>query len=202
MIQKILTQEESLILSKKFNTPISRPQQLCDEFHDKFYIVNRGKESDCWEWICNRNKKNYGTLKLFRKWYTAHRVMFQIYNPFINIDSLLICHHCDNPPCINPEHLYAGTNYDNVQDMVLRNRNYSGERHHNSSLTNQDLCEILNRVLNNEFKKVSDILDYYDADIKTVYHLINGRFRKDVTKDFDLVQVRKCLNYNSRIFIR
>jgi predicted DNA-binding protein (UPF0251 family) len=54
----------------------------------------------------------------------AHRVSYEVFNGPIQ-DGLFICHRCDNPPCINPSHLYAGTHKQNMKDMVSRHRHNS-----------------------------------------------------------------------------
>ena len=83
------------------------------------------KSGECWIWTGAKDGKGYGRLWHEGKLQQAHRVAWQIENgPIPN--SLLACHHCDNPPCVRPDHLFLGTVKDNAEDMVSKGRNRSG----------------------------------------------------------------------------
>jgi len=90
--------------------------------------VARGKENECWPWTGGKIK-GYGYLILNGSGYYAHRVSWLL---FSGEDPLGKCvlHKCDNPPCINPDHLYAGSHGDNMRDMFRRGRanRATGER--------------------------------------------------------------------------
>jgi hypothetical protein len=76
-------------------------------------------ESGCWVWKGRRNSHGYGLYNHQR----VHRLMYeQKVGPIP--DDLMIRHACDNPPCINPDHLLLGTMADNMGDMVERGRHY------------------------------------------------------------------------------
>lgn len=83
--------------------------------------------SGCWIWTKGTNSAGYGRLSHGSKTWLAHRLMFILSNGKIG-EGLLVCHKCDTPACINPEHLFAGTNDDNQKDMVSKGRTYSGSR--------------------------------------------------------------------------
>jgi HNH endonuclease len=89
---------------------------MLDRFWNK---VN--KTSDCWIWTASRNKKKYGCFKLKGKTELAHRISWEIHNGTIP-DGMSVCHHCDNPPCVRPDHLFLGTNKDNVNDRISKKR--------------------------------------------------------------------------------
>jgi HNH endonuclease/Homeodomain-like domain len=81
-------------------------------------------ESGCWEWGGPRNEAGYGIFTaaaLGFRGAMAHRVMYERHVGPIP-DGLLVRHRCDNPPCVNPDHLIPGTNLDNSRDMVERRR--------------------------------------------------------------------------------
>lgn len=84
---------------------------------DFFSLVTRRHAEGCWSWNGPRNRQGYG---LWGK-KLAHRHSWEIANGAIP-DGLWILHHCDNKPCINPAHLYAGTVVENVQDAIDRGR--------------------------------------------------------------------------------
>ena len=82
--------------------------------------VERGP--DCWEWTARRDKDDYGQFAISKgKSAVAHRVAYSLSVGDIP-DGMFVCHTCDNPPCCNPEHLWIGTNQDNMDDMVRKNR--------------------------------------------------------------------------------
>lgn len=84
-----------------------------------------GKDSDCWEWNASREEKGYGRFRLpgpDRRTWAAHRVAYAIYHGGFPPEGQLVRHSCDNPSCVNPYHLEAGTATDNMQDMVQKGR--------------------------------------------------------------------------------
>jgi hypothetical protein len=75
----------------------------------------------CWEWHGTRNAKGYGVFS----GKMAHRLTYaHAFGPIQ--DDLFVCHHCDNPPCVNTAHLFLGTNMDNLADMVAKGRRRPG----------------------------------------------------------------------------
>lgn len=91
--------------------------------------VSIGAPDDCWEWQAYATKQGYGKFSIGKKLYMAHRVSYKLtYGDFDQ--SLDCCHKCDNPRCVNPNHLFLGTTKDNMQDMLSKGRHYFKRRTH------------------------------------------------------------------------
>jgi hypothetical protein len=75
----------------------------------------------CWNWTAYKVKRGYGRIRLGDKSHLAHRVAYYLtYGEYP--EDLLVCHSCDNPACINPNHLFLGTTLDNVTDKMQKGR--------------------------------------------------------------------------------
>lgn len=86
------------------------------------------KTDSCWEWTAGTNGMGYGTIHV-RPWMiTAHRFSFILHFGEIPKDKPCVLHRCDNPKCVRPDHLFAGTRGDNNRDCVQKGRNATGDR--------------------------------------------------------------------------
>ncbi len=79
------------------------------------------KSGDCWIWTGRLDQDGYGKYRFQLRAVRAHRWSYEEANGPIPA-GLIICHHCDNPPCVRPSHLYAGTHADNDRDKRTRGR--------------------------------------------------------------------------------
>jgi len=79
------------------------------------------QDSGCWKWIGTKNKKGYGMMVYKGRIHASHRVSWQEFYGEIP-EGMLICHKCDNPSCVNPDHLFVGSNQDNMDDMKQKGR--------------------------------------------------------------------------------
>ena len=105
---------------------------------ETFWSKVEKSESGCWLWAGTMASNGYGRFQLDRKSRWAHRVAYQFAVSPIP-EGLCVLHRCDNPPCVNPEHLFLGTQQDNLADMVAKGRNQKGDRH-SSRLHPERLC--------------------------------------------------------------
>ena len=90
---------------------------------EKFYSKIEMSDSGCWEWQGCIDVHGYGRWGGKR----AHRMIWEEFYGVIAA-GMMICHHCDNRQCVNPEHLFEGTDKDNVQDMWQKGRGNTGRR--------------------------------------------------------------------------
>lgn len=116
-----------------------------ERFHKKYEI----SESGCWIWTAGTRPNGKGVLYP-RHWTDggksvgAHRFSFELVNGPIP-KSMFVCHKCDMPLCVNPAHLFVGTHLDNMKDMVLKKRSFTGngeDKKGRAKLTNQEANEI------------------------------------------------------------
>lgn len=99
------------------------------------------KSGDCWSWMRYRNAGGYGRFSICGKPRNAARISYIL--AFGEIPhGLYVCHRCDNPACVNPAHLFAGSINDNTKDMVAKGRQARGERHPSAKLTEAQVIAI------------------------------------------------------------
>jgi len=97
---------------------------------------------DCWEWTGYKDELGRGQFHVWKeKTYRVHRFMYELVNGKIP-DGMCVCHECDNPSCVNPDHLFLGTHQDNMMDMNSKGRHAKGEQVKSSKLTDDDVIEI------------------------------------------------------------
>lgn len=108
---------------------------------DVFRSMVNFQKDGCWEWLGLKNGQGYGCIQLISG-LKAHRLAFVLFN---GVDPKnLVCHKCDNPGCVNPDHLFEGSHLDNKRDSVLKNRHTQpkGELNIKAKLTEADVRAI------------------------------------------------------------
>lgn len=97
-----------------------RPKTLKDVKEKLFSMAENGKNG-CIVFTGLKSPKGYGKIRFQGKHYRAHRLSYILENGEIN-SNVLVCHKCDNPPCVNPDHLFIGTAKDNAIDRKNKGR--------------------------------------------------------------------------------
>lgn len=115
----------------------AQPQTpVADRFWSKVDI--RGL-FECWEWQAYRKPDGYGQFSIggrAGREIPASRAAYLLTHGLASLPADIdVCHHCDNPPCCNPSHLFIGTRADNLSDCVSKGRMHLGERHGHAKLT-------------------------------------------------------------------
>lgn len=133
-----------------------------------------GRPNECWEWPHARTPRGYGRQVYGGRIEYAHRLSHRAFNGPIPAGQH-VCHRCDNPPCWNPAHLFAGTGNANVRDRDIKGRVCRGERHHSAKLTEEDVREIRASGLSGPA-----LAAQYGVKPSAIYKLLDGRSWKHV----------------------
>lgn len=133
-------------------------------------VNNTSLEHECWEWQKGLTSKGYGKVKMRPKTLTAHRVAYAIANKEL---PALLMHSCDNPKCVNPAHLSAGTHKENMADMVAKRRQATGTTHGVSKLTESDVLDI--RQMYADGVKVRLIAEKHGIKAHSISNICAGR---------------------------
>lgn len=134
--------------------------------------VIRNGADDCWDWK-NKLDNGYGIIRIGNFKFKAHRSSWIIHNGIIPVDKY-ICHKCDNRKCTNPNHLFIGTHYSNIQDMISkgRQRGAIGERNCKAILNESQVIQIKKLLCEN--KTVDDIASLFNVKRHVVYAIRNN----------------------------
>lgn len=142
-------------------------------FEEKFV---RGRGDECWEWIAHKNNDGYGCFGFDGKVEGAHRIAYQLYVGEIP-EGLCVCHRCDNPSCVRPDHLFLGTQADNMHDRDNKGRGVfpdnSGENQWRSKFTNENVKTI--RILHANGARNVDLAKQFGGSPQNISRIVCGR---------------------------
>lgn len=118
----------------------------------------------CWIWNFRKNEDGYGELFVDGKKQKAHRISYQLFKGDIP-KGLFVLHKCDNPSCINPDHLFLGTNADNMNDMKLKGRasRLVGSLNGRAKLTDKSVQDI-----RQDNRRIIDIANDYSVSFSLI----------------------------------
>ena len=149
---------------------------------ERLWAKGQPQPNGCIEYVGSRNRSGYGRIGVGGKGNHryAHRLAWELSNGQPVPSGLSVCHHCDNPPCINPEHLFIGTHAENMADMVRKGRHpgsrgYRGEGNPNARLTDKQVQEIRSRAACGE--KKSALAVEFGIARQYVYELCSMKWR-------------------------
>lgn len=184
------------MIRRKYKTRIEYLEGTVSRFWSH---VDRKGPNDCWEWQgtmaspnkCGQRYGSFGTTKNGRGFgIRAHRFAWMLLNGSIP-DGYVVMHHCDNPACVNPNHLSAATQAENLADRDRKGRTQRGERQWNSRFTEADIIEI-----RNDTRPIAVIAEDRGCDYTHILRIQRGDCWKhvpmpDTPVHDDLTQVNK-----------
>ena len=132
----------------------------------------------CWLWTAHLDH-GYGIFSIGDKKYRAARMSFRLFKG--DPGDMFVCHHCDNPPCVNPEHLFLGTPLENMQDMARKGRHVSGRQAVGEKSVHAKLTDVSRDVVRSLcalrlFSNVT-IARWFGVHHSTIARLSHGRNR-------------------------
>lgn len=148
---------------------------------DRFWSKVRKCRNGCWEWQGWKTKRGYGHFNFKGRPFRAHRISWFLktgslseFNPF---EISCILHKCDNPSCVNPEHLFIGTQQDNADDMVQKNRlpkiSRVGQNNGHVKLTEECVINIRREYTEGVLRK--ELRERYNVSKTAISAIINRR---------------------------
>jgi hypothetical protein len=123
--------------------PGPKPRPVSERFQEKWIFI---APTGCWDWTASIDGNGYGKLGVKGKFKRASRISYELHKGPIP-DGLCVLHTCDNPKCVNPDHLFLGTLAENTRDMMRKGRsklgtNLEGEKHGRAKLKAKDVLAI------------------------------------------------------------
>ena len=147
-----------------------------------------GNDYDCWEWTAQFDKDGYGKYRSRG----VHRIVWEFYNGQIPLGKCVL-HKCDNRKCCNPNHLFLGTIQENTADRHKKGRSAKGSKIGTSVLTEDIVCEILNKILSNEFKSISQVATAYNVSYNCISTILDGIRWKHITNKYPIKEIKSKL---------
>ena len=127
----------------------------------------------CFEWQSYRNNKGYGVIRFNGKYRGAHRVSYEAFRKPIQ-SGLFVCHHCDNPCCINPAHLFLGTRKDNQDDSIKKGRHTHGEKVNTAKLTAERVRRMA-ELYGRGTVTIKTLAEIFKVHISTAQYVLQGK---------------------------
>lgn len=150
---------------------------IAERFYAKVSAVPN--ENGCLDWLACHNRKGYGTFQIGHTSVHAHRVAWEIANGPIP-PGMWVLHRCDRPRCVNVEHLWLGSNADNVRDRDAKGRGAAikGEKQSLAKLTEADVLKIRSGHFDGWFQ--SQIADHFGISQHTVWCILHRKTWKHI----------------------
>lgn len=144
---------------------------------DRLVLKTKKATSGCIEWQGRKTEGGYGSMETMGE-KTTHRIAFKLFVSPIP-EGLCVLHSCDNPPCVNPAHLFLGTHADNNKDRAKKGRSADtrGEGHPRAKLTEADVIAIRKayRKRSRTGGSCRDLAKRYSVNLSTIHYIITRK---------------------------
>ena len=184
-----MTYNNIVLLYPKHISMLGKIMINCIQCNELFYARHKAKAcslkckilsnvnktvNGCWLYK-NSASGPYGKIRWNKKWHSAHRVSYEQFVGPIEKDKW-VCHKCDVPKCVNPEHLFIGSASDNRRDCLQKGRsNLLGEKNHFAKFTNDQVAEI--RILKKEGFTYERLQRIFNCSMPYILYVVKNRIR-------------------------
>jgi len=163
--------------------------RTAEEVYEMTFVADRilnacviNDDTGCWEWTKDTRGHGYGSVKVCNKKIMAHRMSYKLFVGPLP-DGLYVLHRCDNRLCINPDHLFVGTDSDNKRDCADKNRHpqlwLEGEDNPGSKLTGEDVFKIKELIREGQYPLIR-IAEWFGVTSPTISDIKTGKLWKHV----------------------
>lgn len=144
---------------------ITKTRNIEEALYSRF---KKNDDNDCWNWIGRKDRDGYGGVILNGKNIRGHRLSYAYFNNVTvkSLEGFLVCHKCDNPSCVNPDHLFLGTVKDNLMDARDKGRAFVGEKNNKAKLKSLDIP-----IIRNDSRKHAIIAKDYNVTRATISNI-------------------------------
>lgn len=163
--------------------------QVLQRFWSK---VEKRSETECWPWTAGKDKRGRGMFQMGGRNRIASRVALELSGVTVPADRA-VCHHCDNPTCCNPSHLFIGTQADNMADAAQKKRmeGQKGEKHNAAKLTDEIVLECRRRYAAGGIM-AKDLAKEFGVSGTSMQKAINGENWKHLGPGVPIRFVNNC----------
>lgn len=139
--------------------------------------IDRPDTRGCWNWKRAKNKKGYGVFRTADGTVLAHRLQWMMTNGRIP-EGIKVLHTCDNPACVNPAHLFLGTDDDNSKDMIKKGRQRKGSSHGRCKLNEDQVRQI--RFMHQNGARQKELVQKFGVAQQTISHVLCHDYWKHI----------------------
>jgi hypothetical protein len=142
----------------------------------------------CWLWSGAPGAGGYGVIRFDRRYQKAHRVSWALHRGFMPPREIKVCHKCDTPACVNPDHLWLGTQADNVADMVAKGRQRGVTRYGTAnpvSRLTEEAVWVIRNIIDIGVVSQNEIARRWGVSPMTISRIANWQMWPHVSLDWD-----------------
>lgn len=154
-----------------------------DQTADRFFKKVVKMESGCHEWSGSKDSQGYGFFSVGGRTVKAHRASYIIASGTDIPSNVCVCHSCDNPSCVNPEHLWLGSQADNVADRSAKGR--TSRKGAPPTLPESEVAEAMRMLASGDYS-ISEVAARFGVSKSLISAIRKGKIRKSVGQSVDL----------------